>query len=159
MASSGPQSSGERSVWRNGCLVGGTFVMFLCTLTCGLAWFVGRGLLGEWIITRFTASAVQRQAEALGREPPDYAAACRENSATLEANTPCGAYIGWILRAAPFFPGASVSVQRIEIDPSRGGAVHLGLPMNVSGPHGNGRLRFTMVYTDGGLVIDAVRPW
>jgi hypothetical protein len=150
---------GERSLWRTGCLVGGTFVMVLCALACAFAWFMGRGLLGEWLLTRFLADAVQRQADAMGHEPPDYAGACRENSPTLETTTPCAFYVGWMLRAAPFFPGARVSVQRIEFDSPSGGSVRLGLPMTVSGPHGNGRLRFTMVHTDRGLLIDAVRPW
>ncbi len=149
----------QRSAWRTGCLVGGTFVMLLLALTCGAAWFVGRGYLGQILLTHFVGDAVRRQAAALGRDPPDYASACRENSATLEATTPCAMYVGWILRTAPYFPGATVAVQRIEFDPPRGGAIRLGLPMTVSGPRGNGRLRFTVVYTEGGLQIDAVRPW
>lgn len=152
-------TSGERTFWRNGCLVGGTFVMAMLALTCGFAWFAGRGMLGEWLLTRFVGGAVQRQADALGRAPPDFAAACRENGTRLESITPCAPYVGWILRSAPFFPGASVTVQRIEVDPSRDGNIRLGLPMNVSGPHGRGRLRFTVVYTERGLVIDSVRPW
>ncbi|MEI8256288.1 MAG: hypothetical protein WCJ30_11510 [Deltaproteobacteria bacterium] len=154
-----PSPAPERSVWRTGCLVGGTFAMIVLALTCGAAWFVGRGYLGEILLTHFVADAVSRQASALGRDPPDYAAACRENSATLEAATPCAVYIGWILRTAPYFPGATVSVQRIDFDSLRGEAVRVGLPMTVSGPRGNGRLRFTLVYIDGRLQIDAVRPW
>ena len=97
--------------------------MVLCALACAFAWFAGRGLLGEWLLTRFLADAVQRQADAMGHDPPDYAAACRENSPTLEANTPCALYVAWMLRAAPFFPGARVSVQRIEFDSPSAGSV------------------------------------
>jgi hypothetical protein len=149
----------HRSIWRTGCLVGGTFVMVACALSCGFLWFAGRGLLGEWILTKAVADSVQRQADAMGHDPPDYAQACRENSATLNSITPCPLYIAWMLRSAPFFPGARVSVQRIDFDPPSGGRIRLGLYTTASGPHGNGRLRFSVVHTDQGLLVDAVRPW
>jgi hypothetical protein len=154
-----PKPPAERSIWRTGCLIGGTFVMAVCALSCGFLWFAGRGLLGEWVLTKSVADSVQRQADAMGHDPPDYAQACRENSAVLNSVTPCPLYVAWILRSAPFFPGARVSVQRIDFEAPREGRLRLALYTTASGPHGNGRLRFTVLHTDQGLLVDAVRPW
>ncbi len=148
-----------RSAWRTGCLVGGTFVMIACASSCAFVWFAGRGLLGEWILTRFLGEAVQRQADAMGHDPPDYASACRENSATLNSRTPCPLYVAWMLREAPYFAGGRVSIQRLDFESPRDGMLRIALTTTVSGAHGNGRLRFTLVNTDRGMMVDEVRPW
>jgi hypothetical protein len=130
-----------------GCLV----VLAVIVACCG-----GTIAFGYFAVKKAAVSVVQAQATAMGTG--NITEVCAHNSPSLQVNTPCTQYVQWLNAYAPWFAGATITLDDLNLgsDPQYG--LRETLHVSGTGPRGSGRLTFSVVSIGGKSYIQAIVP-
>ncbi len=140
-----PASGGSGSKWVIGCLVVLGIIAACCGGTIFFAFRYSRNIGTE---------VLQQQATAMG--VGNYPEVCRHNSPTLQTNTPCDQYVAWLSTNAPWFAGAVITGESVNIESDATRGARFTVRISGTGARGSGHLTFAIVPIGGEFFVDAI---